>query len=423
MRINTIRWNKIRPERVFWAGSIFCFCILMICIFMSRGQLWNNFFWGDSLDSGMDFFHSIEYVRGRVPYEKFSTLYPPLANLFFFVIYYFIPREISQNWADEFIASIGQRGTIYDLRIYQSCMMVFILFVVASTFCLVVLCNYYLNEKRQSDKILMSLGIICSYGVLYAYERGNIIVIALACSLFFVAYYNSTNKIVRELALIALAIAAGLKLYPAFLGILLLRNKEYREAIRCIIYGIVSIVFPMFIFKEGINGFAIWIKTVFDFGNSNMVLSIGNSLFNIEYHSMEIINRIIPVPISESILRMSAYAVVIIILICAMVQKEEWKAILLAILAMVLFQNQGDYILCMFLIPLLAFCRDKEYVEKENWVPYIALLVLTWCIPVFTYKEVSYPRNALSQVAMLVLVFWSIGITIKEKWKCNYERN
>jgi len=31
----------------------------------------SRYYFYDTRDTGMDFFHSIEYVRGRVPYEKF----------------------------------------------------------------------------------------------------------------------------------------------------------------------------------------------------------------------------------------------------------------------------------------------------------------------------------------------------------------
>ena len=40
------------------------------------------------------------------------------------------------------------------------------------------------------------------------------------------------------------AIAAGFKLYPAFLGVLLLRDKNYLAAVRTVLYGVVCPVLP-----------------------------------------------------------------------------------------------------------------------------------------------------------------------------------
>ena len=46
------------------------------------------------------FFHSIEYMRGRMPYGQFDTLYPPLANLFFYVLYLLVPKTQSDTWTE-----------------------------------------------------------------------------------------------------------------------------------------------------------------------------------------------------------------------------------------------------------------------------------------------------------------------------------
>jgi len=59
----------------------------MCCLFFDLGEL-RSFFWyyHDNIDdTGMDFYNSMIYVRGRTPYTKFDTLYPPLANLFLLV--------------------------------------------------------------------------------------------------------------------------------------------------------------------------------------------------------------------------------------------------------------------------------------------------------------------------------------------------
>lgn len=104
---------------------------------------------------------------------------------------------------------------------------------------------------------IMCFGIIFNYGMLYAYERGNIVIYSFICSMMFVFFQNSKNKYMREIALMSLAFAAGLKIYPAFLGCLLY-NKEYKRAIRTVIYGIIMFIVPFFAFQEKLSGLPIF---------------------------------------------------------------------------------------------------------------------------------------------------------------------
>ena len=55
-------------------------------------------------------------------------------------------------------------------------------------------------------------------------------------------YFGETDATVNARAKAALA--AGLKLYPAIFGLLLLFDKKYKEAIRLVVYGILAVVIP-----------------------------------------------------------------------------------------------------------------------------------------------------------------------------------
>ena len=112
-----------------WA-TVACLAVLLLALLASRGTLLHRFFFYDVTDTGMDFFHSIEYMRGRMPYGQFDTLYPPLANLFFYVLYLLVPKTQSATWTESYISSLNMRGTERDLRLQQATMMLFVVFVV-----------------------------------------------------------------------------------------------------------------------------------------------------------------------------------------------------------------------------------------------------------------------------------------------------
>ena len=74
-------WKK--TAKLYCVLSAVCAIVVMVTLYVTHGDFLSYFLYHDTLDAGMDFFHSIEYVRGRQPYAVFDTLYPPLANLFF----------------------------------------------------------------------------------------------------------------------------------------------------------------------------------------------------------------------------------------------------------------------------------------------------------------------------------------------------
>lgn len=397
----------IDPGILFALGGLISFLILMLFIFLSHGDLWNHFFFYDSIDVGMDFFHSIEYVKGRMPYLKFDTLYPPLANLFFLIIYYCVPIKVSELWADNFTDSISMRGTSADLRGYQSCFMLFIFFFLIVTILIIFLVQYMMKNRDQWKRNLISMAVVLSYGMLLSYERGNIIILVFLLSLFFVCFYKSDNRFLRETALIMLALSAGIKLYPAFLGILLLRDKQYKSSVRCIIYGIMTVVVPMFFFEEGISGLLQWIRIVMNFGSTNISPWQGNSFVNIEYGVKYLLQLLFKIELSDTLFGVIGLLITACLLLGALIQKEDWIAILMLVLAITMFQNQGDYIFILYLIPLLKYLEDNTESFSKYVVPILFVMILLWPIPLFHNQTGINSRNILSQVVLVILVGWS----------------
>ena len=262
-----------------WA-TVVCLAVLLLALLASRGALLHRFFFYDVTDTGMDFFHSIEYTRGRMPYGQFDTLYPPLANLFFYVLYLLVPKTQSATWTESFISSLNMKGTERDLRLQQATMMLFIVFVIVVVLGIVSMTER-LTRSCGGRKELLAFCAVFSYGVLYGLERGNILLLCWPLMAFFILYRNSENPLLRELACLALAIAAGFKLYPAFLGVLLLRDKNYLAAVRTVLYGVVCLCFPLFFFNEGLFGLTLWFRVLFDFSGSRGEPWIGNGFSNI----------------------------------------------------------------------------------------------------------------------------------------------
>ena len=72
--------------------------------------------------------------------------------------------------------------------------------------------------------------------------------------LFFMFLRDDETPWKREAALLLLAIAASIKIYPCVFGLLYLLEKRYREALRLIIYGVLLFLIP-FLWFGGLEGF------------------------------------------------------------------------------------------------------------------------------------------------------------------------
>ena len=172
------------------------------------------------------------------------------------------------------------RGTSQDLRSYQSTMLLFLLFVIFTVFAMYAIMEKMLAGTVAHKKALVFCALF-SYGVLYGVERGNIILLCWVLMAFFLCYRNDDNAVLRELACLALAAAAGMKLYPAFLGILLLKDRRIFAAIRTILYGVASVVLPLYLFNEGLLGLRMWLNVVFSFQGGSSYPWVGNGFSSI----------------------------------------------------------------------------------------------------------------------------------------------
>lgn len=412
MQITPIKTSKL------CYNLFFIFIILTsFYFFIHEGNNFNDFFFKDSLDTGMDFFHSLEYVKGRTPYDKFNTLYPPLANLFFYCLFRFIPSWQHKYWENDFQASIADRGTASDLRIWQPTMVLFILFIIISAVLFIQLSQLILNNTKYTFRI--SIGVLCSYSMLFAFERGNIIIISLLCSMYFLIYRNSSNYFLKELSLIALAIAAGLKIYPALLGCLLLYDRKWKESIRACFYGIASFILPSLAFKEGISCIDKFLHILLNYSSNSISDCKGVSLDKIFNTLIYGISRIFGLnlentPFNQLPTTFNLVAIFSLILSGFFLNKQ-WEKILVCILSIILIQAQPIYVFIFMILPLLFFIKEEETLNMHNIVPFFSMIGLQILLPLSLETTPVYSMQFLRlQFFTIILCLYILWILIKK---------
>ena len=108
-----------------------------------------------------------------------------------------------------------------------------------------------LLDAQKNKRPPLAAALTLSAPAVFALERGNIILLAAVLCCWFLLGYRSARPLVRELAFLALAAAAALKIFPALLGLLLLRERRWRDALRLAAYGLCAVFLPFLLLNGG----------------------------------------------------------------------------------------------------------------------------------------------------------------------------
>ena len=246
-------------------------------------------------------------------------------------------------------------------------------------------------KKRLA--ILLAVGGISSYSLLFGAERGNYILFAIIAFLVF-AFTYETNEVVSA---VALTICACLKVYPALLFVLFLQDKKLKGFFIGIGTGVIGLFAPM-IFLKGtlLEQFGGFIGGVLSFSATSQVTGGTTSFAYVEQHSNSFENlfRVIALWIKERGLLLSHQETVIKLLqigskvglVCLIgvaiyvfcVTKPFWKRLcVLTCLLHLIPSNTYDYMLSFFLAVIaIAICTGEKKDKK-----YVVMMTLLACVP------------------------------------------
>ncbi len=240
MGMTMVQEKKIK--KIFYivlAGSLLVF---WASVFLTHYNSLQLYVWKPG-SSFYDFFSCLKeniYWNRKEIYQG-DTIYPPLANFF----YMFITRFMS-------IDTLKQLETLTDynkIKALQECSLYFVLY------CSVTLLAYFMiltswKKGSKLEKNVFTAAMLFTIPFLYQFERSNIIFVALIFTMLFFLWKDSQNRWLRVLAYCSLAIAAGIKIYPAIFGFMILKEKKWKETVGLVIMGVAVFLIP-FIFFGG----------------------------------------------------------------------------------------------------------------------------------------------------------------------------
>lgn len=396
--------KKKNCSYIFIVGMTITILVAFIQVFLHRGNGLQNLYFYDINDTFMDFFKSV--IHGRNPYAE-QVIYPPLMNVMYLVIRHFIPIELIDQGA--FVLRDSQIGMM-TYFIYS----LVLLYMLAISF-------FSLYKGTKFEKILVFSCILFSFPFIFCFERGNAILIALVFSMFFFMGYESENKKIRYASYIALAIAAGIKIYPAIYGLLILKRKNKKDVLICLVIGIIVFFAPFLIMKDESRHVSAWINNMLYTNGLYGQLGYGIR------HNITAIFDAVGVWLGVN-LNFAGRVTLIIVFITSLLlifvdkKMEKWKQTLLLTLLIIFTPGMSySYVLIFMIIPLILFF-DNNRDNNVNWLNIfrtILFVLIYMPIIVFTNKdllgmECAYKLYSYTVIENIALIFMFLSILGEE---------
>ena len=386
--------NKMKAKyylRVFWLIIIFSFVSWLISVVLNpQGRQLDCFYtrMGEFLG---DATYTTGFVSELDPYRNevnglWNHNYPPLAYVFFYILAY-----ASNDTSETFTYPLSGYLSYYYQPLWT---MLFVLALLILIILIYTVCISNLSQKyAYPDKAMTGIALCLSYPMLWLIERGNILIIAILTVSVFMFYYDSCCKWKKEIALISLAIATGIKLSPAIFSLMLVLKKDWRAFLRLILYIILLLIGPFFFFKDGLQNLPLMI---------NARLVFGNDYFINEW--------------TYSILMVVSGEVSLILMLGLLQLKEKWKIILnITLVLLILPAVSYRYNVLYFLPFTITFFNVilKEPIKLDKMIIFGCLIMLY-----FVYRcpmsELFNYQFAIPILTVIALMY-SIKAVIKAK--------
>ena len=389
--------------------------VMIVLGYLSHGETIRSMLHNNRNDVFMDYFNSIQY--GTKPYER-QVIYPPLIN----VVYGFLGR---------FFIKEGIGTPLY--RVNQLASMIFLFYSMA-TYWLFLHAFKKMSTGffNQIERIILLGTLLLSLPFLYLMERANSLIIVIGMLMFFCAFYDSDKKNEKWISMLTLSIAAAVKITPCFFGLMYLREKKYKLALKCFVIGVLVFNVPflltdgnLFILVDNIR------KTTQTFqgyapDSFGMMKLVGNGCYVNLGNTITTIERLIDfkIPYLSTIVNAIVFFSSAIIILFSK-KAEKWQCFALLCGIIVLCPGfSAIYNLTYYTIPLVCFLGSQPKASVRN-IAYLILFIFIF-IPLINFKipylqMVSgndiYPMRLSTIVESFSILILSVAIILETMYK------
>lgn len=390
-----MKWTSTKRLHGFFYAIFIC-SMLFSAVYLAwnRGAGLTDFFYQKGTNLLGDFTNNLHYPthEGGPYFDSCWASFPPLAYTFYYLVNVCFTR-----------ANINTEIVAYVVITAFSAMM--LLYAMQRIFE-----HYSKRADGSKEAFWLSLCILLSGISIYTIERGNSVLNVVVLLLFAMYLRDSKQAWKREAALIIIAVATGIKVYPCLFGLLYLLERRFREAKRLLLYGIVFFFLPFIWFGgiEGIKQFLLNQQTIHALYRNDFLTSVPSiaSFLSAEL-GWDIGQTAV---ISKAI----AYVFGALLLVCVCLTRTLWmRCLLLVSLATLVPGWSAEYMAMYMIIPCaLYFSKVSTKVGSKD-VAYTVLfggvfILLPFGTGFSLHAPVSW--NMLVSFACIYLIsFLAIG--------------
>lgn len=375
--------NLLKIFNIFALGILTISAIYIITnpnsLSLLTDSKWNTLF--SDFEIHIDFSKNLSQTY----YTSMHACFPPFIYLFYHLIGVLIPQTDSEY-------------------------AILLLYVVTTAVLYTIFGFVFSKALRKNDDasvfialILLCLSTTSVFGII---ERANIVFLVSILLIVSCMWRNSKSKVKREAALLCIAAAAAIKIYPAVFGLIYICEKRYKEAVRLIIYGILFFFVP-FAFTGGINGFLQFLS------NQKNVHETWGRLSKISIYSL---SKLFGVPNNAALIISAVFALVAIIMF--FLAKKNWQKYFALIFIMVMCPMwSGQYTICLFFLPFIEFIREENNnnINILN-ILYAVMFSLFLSSSIFD-RSTTEIKNFLGILMLFMLILFQI-INDKKRSRC-----
>ena len=344
-------------ERIFFGLAAVNILAAYVMLLLSKGEFVLELTYSES--KFIDFWSHIERLlyNQNIYAMDADAIFPPLAYLFLRLFSYPLTYKAA---VDNELGHIADSG--FGMLTVVMYMLLFAwLFMIAIHF-------FYKTDSFLKKSVLSGI-LLFSYAVWgFAFERGNLVIYAMVFLMLGLALRDSPNRMLREAALVFVAISAGFKLYPAFFGFVWIVEKRYKEAAKLVLYGLLAFFVPFFF----VDSFANYIHTFTQYLDKKMyshasVWGVVFALFGDNKYSQLFCRGLVALIILWALFALFADGI-------------NWKTVtLLMATHTLILPEQYVYTYVFIMIPLICFLNEVDE-RKINYL-YAVLFAALFTMP------------------------------------------
>lgn len=317
-----------------------------------------------------DYFWQISWIVDRQNVYNAGAPFPPFA----YMMYYFL-------WILNPTRGIDF-GDWEGFKYYENNLTFFLLYNVIQIILLVYAVRKVLCAETEEKRMIFLFSITMSYPILAtSLQRGNSVLLTTVVLILAWYFIEKRDFLKKEFALILIAVAAGLKMYPALTGIYLIKKREKESIIRLLLYGALIFFIP-FLFFGGMNSLKNLIQNYISRMGTNephlctfkgLAYFIFNEYFNLKNET------------AMSCAGLFSNLMLILLLFFFFITKIRWKEILyLTGIFSAYIPTGWMYTSIYMLAPLLFFLSSYKNITKWS-------INIIYCILFGVIFSIPYP--------------------------------